>query len=237
MANFERRTLTLDRSAKRRGAGARFGDLSDRLAKAFVGGERTKEDWEGPKEEWEPGEESDYELSDEREAPWDNVLPRFPVARHGYDCAAVDAHISDLEQELSELDRELSELRVSAPVENQVAEEIQRIGEQTSAILLAAHDKAHETTRQAQEQADRVLSDAAANAIAMTKEANRKLHELESEKLSVWRERSRLLEDVNNLSEALSRLGVEAAKRFPAEPKVTPLTAASETTAQDPVKP
>jgi cell division septum initiation protein DivIVA len=235
VANFERRSLALDRGAKRRATGSRFGDLSDRLARAFAGNAER-----APKPEWEePDADADeYELRDEREVPWDQVMPRFPIIRHGYDTAAVDAHIADLEQEISELDRELTELRASPPPpDNQVAEEIQKIGEQTSAILLAAHDKAQETTRQAKEQADRCLADAAANAIEMTKEANRKLHELETEKLAVWRERARLLEDVNNLSKALSRLGAEATKRFPAEPKVTPLTAAaSETTEHEPVK-
>jgi cell division septum initiation protein DivIVA len=228
VANFERRSLAVDRGAKRRATGMRFGDLSDRLAKAFAtGGREHKEDWE------EPDDDGEYELRDERDPVWDSVVPRFPITRQGYEPSAVDAHIADLEQELAELDRELTELRASAPPENQVAEEIQKIGEQTSAILLAAHDKAHETTRQAKEQADKCLADAAANAIEMTKEANRKLHELETEKLSVWRERSRLLEDVNNLSKALSQLSAEASKRFPAEPKVTPLTAAASSEATE----
>ncbi len=230
MANFERRSVMLEKEAKRQSTGSRFGDLSDRLARAFTGTERKDGAWE------EPSGEEEYELRDERPPEWEQVVPRFPVVRQGYDTASVDAHIADLEQELSELDRELSELRAHVPAENQVEEEIQRIGEQTSAILLAAHDKAHETTRHAQDQADRVLKDAAANAIAITKDANRKLHELETEKLSVWRERARLLEDVSNLSNALSRLSTEAGKRFPAEPKVTPLTAAaSETTEPAPV--
>jgi cell division septum initiation protein DivIVA len=233
VANFEWRSLALDRGAKRRGTGSRFGDLSDRLARAFATGGREQKD------EWEDASRDDhYELRDEREAVWDDVVPRFPVIRQGYDPAAVDAHIADLEQELSELDRELTEMRAHTPPENQVAEEIQKLGEQTSAILLAAHDKAQETTRQAKEQADKCLSDAAASAIEITKEANRKLHELETEKLAVWRERARLLEDVNNLSRALSQLSAEATKRFPAEPKVTPLTAAaaSETVEAQPVK-
>lgn len=233
MANFERRGLALNQGAERRATGSRFGDLSDRLARAFAGNAQRER-----KPEWEEsvGDDDDYELRDERTEAWDQVVPRFPIIRHGYDAAAVDAHIADLEQEISELDRELTELRASTPPENQVAEEIQKVGEQTSAILLAAHDKAQETTRQAKEQADKVMADAAANAIEMTREANRKLHELETEKLSVWRERARLLEDVNNLSKALSRLGTEAGKRFPAEPKVTPLTAAaSEATEQVPV--
>jgi cell division septum initiation protein DivIVA len=231
VANFERRSLALERGTKRRGTGSRFGDLSDRLARAFATTGREQ------KEDWVQASDDDYELRDERDPVWDEVVPRFPVIRQGYDPAAVDAHIADLEQELSELDRELTELRANTPPENHVAEEIQKIGEQTSAILLAAHDKAQETTRQAKEQADKCLSDAAANAIEITKEANRKLHELETEKLAVWRERARLLEDVNNLSKALSQLSAEATKRFPAEPKVTPLTAAAaETTEQEPVK-
>jgi cell division septum initiation protein DivIVA len=233
VANFERRSLALDRGTKRRGAGSRFGELSDRVARAFAtGGREQKEGWE------EPSGDGPYELRDEREGDWDDVVPRFPIIRQGYDPVAVDAHIADLEQELNELDRELTELRAATPPDNQVAEEIHKIGEQTSAILLAAHDKAQETTRQAKEQADKCLSDAAANAIEMTKEANRKLHELETEKLAVWRERARLLEDVNNLSRALSQLSAEATKRFPAEPKVTPLTAAasSETVEAESVK-
>ncbi len=233
MANFERRSLALDRGMKRRTTASRFGDLSDRLSRAFqtAGRDPKDEGWE------EPGGDTDYELRDEREPVWDQVVPRFPITRQGYDPATVDAHIADLEQELTELDRELTELRANTPPENQVAEEIQKLGEQTSAILLAAHDKAQETTRQAKEQADRCLSDAAANAIEITKEANRKLHELETEKLSVWRERARLLEDVSNLSKALAQLSAEGTKRFPAEPKVTPLTAAAaETTEVEPVK-
>jgi cell division septum initiation protein DivIVA len=232
VANFERRSLTLEKEARRQTTGTRFGDLGDRLTRAFTGGERKDEAWQ------EPDGPEEYSLNDENQTGWEQVVPRFPVVRQGYDTAAVDAHIADLEQELSELDRELSELRAQTPAENQVEEEIQRIGEQTSAILLAAHDKAQETTRQAQQQADKVLKDAAANAIAMTKDANRQLHELETEKLSVWRERARLLEDVSNLSDALSRLSAEAGKRFPVEPKVTPLTAAasSETTEAEPVK-
>jgi hypothetical protein len=235
VANLERRHVALERGAKRRTTGSRFGELSDRLARTFAGAgrENRKEDWA------EPNGDPDYELRDEHEGAWGEPMSRFPIVRHGYACAAVDAHIADLEQELSELDRELSEVRASSPAEDQVAEEIHRVGEQTSAILLAVHDKAHETMRQAQEQADKCLADAAANAIEITKEANRKLHELETEKLTVWRERSRLLEDVNDLSKALASLSAEAAKRFPAEPKVTPLTAAasSETTEQEPVTP
>ena len=62
------------------------------------------------------------------------------MARQGYDCVAVDEHVADLERELIELDRELADLRARTPSGRQVEAEIHRIGEQTSTILLAAHD-------------------------------------------------------------------------------------------------
>ena len=222
MGHFDRRSVALERTTKRRSPSSRFAGLGDRLARTFAVTERPQQDWEP-----DPDETADYQVHDERDEAWDHVLPRFPITRHGYECAAVDSHVAELEQELSELDRELTELRASKGSENAVEAEIHRIGEQTSTILLAAHDKAQETTRKAQEQADRVLSDAAANAISITRDANRKLHEMEAEKLSVWRERARLLEDVGNLSRTLARLAGEAGERFPSEPTVTPVTAAA----------
>ena len=68
---------------------------------------------------------------------------------------------------LAELERELDELREpgEAPPTS-ITEEIERIGEQTASILVVAHDQAHETTRLAQEQAERCIADAAANAVA-----------------------------------------------------------------------
>jgi hypothetical protein len=232
VGGFDRRSVALERSAKKRSPSSRFADLGDRLAKTFAAPDRTRSSWpsngdpEGPTG-------PDYPDEQERGESWDQVLPRFPITRQGYDCAAVDEHVAELEQELGELDQELAQLRANTPAEGQVAAEIQRIGEQTSTILLTAHDKARETTRQAQEQADRCLADAAASAIALTKEANRKLHDLEAEKLSVWRERARMLEDVESVARALSTLAGDARERFPGElEKMTALTAAAAESAE-----
>jgi hypothetical protein len=93
---------------------------------------------------------------------------------------------------------------------------LERIGEQTASILVVAHDQAHETTRQAQEQAERCVADAAANAMTITAQAKQRLRELDSETDSVWRERERLLEDVRVVSAALAALADQAAERFPA---------------------
>jgi cell division septum initiation protein DivIVA len=148
---------------------------------------------------------------------WEGAPPRFPIARHGYDCAVVDGHVAELEREITELDSELVELRRRSPSDNEVATEIQRVGEQTSAILLAAHDKAQETTRRAQAEADRCVADAAANALKITEEANQKARRIESETVSLRQERARLLEDIRTLGTTLCSMADDGAARFPVE--------------------
>ena len=137
--------------------------------------------------------------------------PRFPLAAQGYNRAAVDDHVLALE-------RELERLRGSSPgAPPPISDELERIGEQTASILVVAHDQASETTRLAQQEAERCVADAAANAVSITARAQRRLHELDAETDSVWRERERLLADVRAVSAALAALADQAAERFPAE--------------------
>ena len=110
-----------------------------------------------------------------------------------------------------------AELREQVTPPMSITEEIERIGEQTASILVVAHDQAHETTRRAQEQAERCIADAAANAVAITAEAKERLRELDDETDAVWRERERLLEDTRAVSEQLGALVQEALDRFPAD--------------------
>ena len=139
----------------------------------------------------------------------------FPVAPLGYNRQAVDEHFADLESELIELRDALAQTsHGEAPMS--IQEELERIGEETASILVVAHDKAHETTRMAQEQAERCISDAAANAVAITEEATRKLQELEAETDGVARHRERLIADVRNISGSLQSLADDAERRFAA---------------------
>ncbi len=228
MGDFDRRGgIMLERAEKRRPASSRLADLGDRLARSFSRIDPPDPDWEAD------GDLVHVERTQDWDAPTSRHQPRFPITRQGYECEAVDEYVGDLERELVELERELDEAKAAAPSTNQVEAEIQRVGEQTSAILLAAHDKAQETTRNAQVQADRVLADAASQAIAMTEDANRKLQQLESDRRSLHRERARLLEDIRSLSGSLSELADDAAERFPAapEPTKTQPVAAEEATA------
>ncbi len=155
-----------------------------------------------------PALQNEPELEPESE---DAEPSPFPVGRQGYNRAAVDARIAVLEAELDELR--------AIPAQPSITEEIERLGEQTASILVVAHDQAHETTRLAQEQADRCLADAASNAVAITEKAKRELRELDEETDTVWRERTRLLEDARNVGSALIALSDAAAARFPAEAK------------------
>ena len=198
--------VALDEPRERRSSAAeRFAHFSDRLTRSLPHVVRAPQALEEP----------DYPLEDE-DVEWYEAPPRFVIARSGYECAAVDAHIEMLERELSELDHELAELRSRPAVQDEIKAEIERIGEQTSAILLAAHERARETAREAQEQADRCLADAANSALAITEEANRKRAEAEQETKRLYSERERLLADLEALAGTLSSIAREAGERFPA---------------------
>ena len=207
MSDFERSGTTVDEPAKRRSPENWFADMGDRLARGFNSFDRPQ------------AEEPEWEVYDERGGvdqptapvdalPWDSDRKRFPTVLHGYDRDAVDAHVAALEREVEEL----RDQRSPAPA---VEAEIERVGEETSAILRVAHEQATEITRRAQSQADRCVADAAANAVAMTKEAKRNLRQLDSETDAVWAERGRLIEDVRNVATALFSLAEDAADRFP----------------------
>ncbi len=204
MSDFERSGMMYDEPVKRRSPGTWFADLGDRLSRGFNSFDRPPDD-EG---EWE-----DYEVPDQPTAaveavPWEQERRRFPTTLHGYDREAVDVHLAALEREMVDLRAQ----RSPAPA---VEEELDRLGEETTAILRVAHEQAAEITRRAQTQADRCVADAAANAVAMTEDAKRKLRQLDSETDAVWAERGRLIEDARNVATALFSLAEDAAERFP----------------------
>jgi cell division septum initiation protein DivIVA len=160
------------------------------------------------------------------EQPLDEPLPelmggegssRFPVAPLGYNRQAVDQQFAELEGEVTQLREALAQGSPGeAPMS--IQEELERIGEETASILVVAHDKAHETTRMAEEQAERCVADAAANAVAITEEAQRQLAELEAETDGVRRHRERLIADVRNISGSLQSLADDAERRFAEQP-------------------
>ncbi|MBV9607035.1 MAG: DivIVA domain-containing protein [Solirubrobacterales bacterium] len=207
MSDFERSGMAYDEPVKRRSPGNWFADIGDRLSRGFTAIDRPQED-EGQWDEYESYEETDQPTAAVEAMPWEPERKRFPTVLHGYDRDAVDAHLAALE-------REMTELRAHRSPAPAVEEELERLGEETSAILRVAHEQAAEITRRAQTQADRCVSDAAANAVAMTEDAKRKLRQLDTETDAVWAERGRLIEDVRNVATALFSLAEDAADRFP----------------------
>jgi ElaB/YqjD/DUF883 family membrane-anchored ribosome-binding protein len=209
MSELNRPGATVDRPTKRKQTSSRLADLGDRIARTFTPTpvDRT----ETPGAPWDVATEAHYAVTDDVQAPhWDDDASPFPVVRSGYDRDAVDAYLNELEQEIDEL-------RAHRSSDDAVSTEIKKIGEQAAAILQTAHQQAAETTRKAREEAEKCLADAAANAISMKDEAKSKLRELDTETDSVWRERSRLVEDVRSVATALFSLAEEATERFPSE--------------------
>jgi hypothetical protein len=196
--------------------GARVRGLRDRVAKAlqnFDHPRATHPSLESGAETPVPTPVFDAQTEEPHEVvaevPPASQDARFPVGPLGYNRAAVDERIAELE-------RELEEARSVTPAIS-ITDEIERLGEQTASILVVAHDQAHETTRAAQEQADRCIADAAANAVAMTEKAKRQLQELDNETDAIWRERARLLDDAREVGLALIAMAEEALERFPEE--------------------
>lgn len=211
MTNFDRPGVTVDGPETRRSAASRFGDLGERLSRTFGGFDRTRSELPA----WEPSEEFEYSVADDETVAFFPPEHRFPVVRHGYDCAAVD-------QQLDQLEHELVEQKARKPAATAITREIDRIGEQTAAILQTAYEQAAEITRDAREQADKCLADAASNAVAITEEANRRLRELDAETDAVWQERTRLIDDARGVATSMLSLADGAAARFPSEQVKTP---------------
>jgi hypothetical protein len=208
MTEHDRPGATADRPPKHKQASSKLADLGDRLARTFAPVERV-ERTPRPAEPWDVATEAHFAVSDGADAPWDDDESPFPIVRSGYDRDAVDHYLNELEQEIDDL-------RIQRKSEPTVSDEIKKIGEQAAAILQTAHQQAAETTRKAREEAEKCLSDAAANALAMNDDAKTKLRTLDSETDSVWRERSRLIDDVRSVATALFSLAEEATDRFPA---------------------
>jgi DivIVA domain-containing protein len=209
MAARHNRSVALDAGPASRSSRGRLGLLGQRLARAWTGVED---------QEPERGAELSRWLRDERGTVGEEVLPRFPLARRGYDCAAVDEHLGELEQELAALHYEASDLRARAASRDDVAEEIKRIGEQTSVVLIAAHEQREEMLRKARAEADRCIADATTKASTVTSQAEARVRELEAQQEAIHRDRDRLLEDVQAVSAALASVAQSAHERIP--PKV-----------------
>jgi DNA repair exonuclease SbcCD ATPase subunit len=206
VSQFEHHGAALKEPTTRR-SGARLAELGSRLARSFIRPQDGLDLQEQPTAQHDPQD-------------WHDHMPRFAVVRHGYHCSSVDQYVTELEQELGELDQELAQLRAQRPAGDGMVDEIKRVGEQTSAVLIAAHEQADEIVKQARAEAERCVAEASSQAAAIVGEATEKLRELEQETLTVHGQRERLLGDVRSAATTLSELVDVSFARFP--PQVTP---------------
>jgi cell division septum initiation protein DivIVA len=89
------------------------------------------------------------------------------------------------------------------------------VGEQISGILQRAHDTAEEITAQSRSEADRRIEGARRDAIQVMADARRSVKDLDVETDRIWAERQRLLDDVREIVNQLTRLTDSAGERFP----------------------
>lgn len=140
----------------------------------------------------------------------EGLVLRFPLARRGYDTVAVDEYVADLERELGALDRELAELRGQTAPAKEVESQIKRIGEQTSAVLMAAHEQREEILRTARDEAERTVAEATITARTVTEQSEARLRVLESQNEAARGERGRLLTEIRSISSALAAVADSA---------------------------
>ena len=206
-----------ERETTRRPFSSRLADLGDRIARTLPPPRRAPE-YTFPVDDEPSYPTEDFQVRQLERASTDELLPRFPVTRQGYDCDSVDTHINELEEELAALERQLDAVRAQVPSRDAIAIEIERVGEQTSAILIAAHDEAQETVRLARTHADTVIADAASYAAALTEEATRKVQELEGQAAVLSTEHERRLSELRSTAGALQSLADAAELQFSPAP-------------------
>ena len=135
----------------------------------------------------------------------------FPVVLRGYDRAAVDEYIA-------EVNRLIGELRTARSPQAAVREALDRVGEETSSILQRAHETAEQITGEARTEARQHLDAARQDAESLRREAESHARTLAHDSDSVWQERGALLDDMRRLAESLLETADSASERIPQSP-------------------
>jgi DivIVA domain-containing protein len=102
----------------------------------------------------------------------------FPVSVRGYDRHAVDAYVKNV-------NRVIAELEVSRSPQAAVRHAVERVSEQTKAILQEARESAEKITDTAREEADQIMAEAKAKAadLVVNADANAERVKAESQQL------------------------------------------------------
>ena len=165
----------------------------------------------------------------------------FPIAMRGYDRAAVDRYVK-------EVNRVIAELELSSSPESAVRHALDEVSEETSGLLQRAYETSEEITarsrakaddriQQAEREAEGLREAAEHDARELRETAQREADELrgsakqQSEQLraatearveelernaeAVWRERRRLIEDMRSVAKEQLEIAEAAMARFP----------------------
>jgi DivIVA domain-containing protein len=135
--------------------------------------------------------------------------PAFPLALRGYDRAAVDAYVEQVQ-------RVIAELEVTSSPESAVKDAVAQVTEETRGILEQAHEAAEEITSRSRARADDRLQEAEREAARVRAHVDAHVRDLDADAEAIWNERQRLLEDVRAIAGQLEAFAEEAEARFPA---------------------
>lgn len=152
----------------------------------------------------------------------------------GYDRAAVDAYVERSGTLIADA------LTHHTP-EGAVTAALDRLGEETSAVLQRAHQIADEVAARSQKEAEQCRQQAEHDAASMRQAAEQRVATLDAEIDKLWDERQRLLADMDRISVELHALVTTAHDRVPeaadpqdgAEPLDTPPSQEPETLEHD----
>jgi DivIVA domain-containing protein len=153
----------------------------------------------------------------------------FPVALRGYERAAVDRYVEEVNQAIAELE-------ISSSPQSAIRHALEQVSEETSGLLQRAHETADEITERSRGQADDRLQRAQSEADELREVATREAAEIRAkvaQEIETMRaegqarvdeltrsadaiaaERSRLIGEVLEIAERLGELAREEAQRF-----------------------
>lgn len=134
----------------------------------------------------------------------------FPTAWRGYDPTAVDQYVRRVAQTITALE----ETRTPQDV---VRRALDRVGEETAAILREAEEAAQRITTKSRSDAAERVQKAEREAHEITQRARARLRDLDADIDRIWIERQRIIDDIRKLGDRLSLAADQAEERYPAE--------------------
>ena len=177
------------------------------------------------------GETAEIVALDESRDPVAEVAgPEFGDLLRGYDRAAVDEYV----RRAVEL---VAELHATSSPRAAVRRALDRVGEQTTAILQEAQRSADELTAQSRAQADERIKEGEREAARLVADAELRVRELDQDTEALWRERMRLIDNTRAVAAQLVNVAEQATQAFPPEPAPEPEPPTEDEAAGPPTEP